>query len=30
MTQPKFKTFMEGQIAILAKVIADNHIALIK
>jgi tripartite-type tricarboxylate transporter receptor subunit TctC len=29
MTQPKFKTFMQGQIAIWAKVIADNHIALI-
>ncbi len=30
MTQPRFKTFMDGQIATWAKVIKDNHIALIK
>jgi len=30
MTQPRFKTFMDGQVATWAKVIKDNHIALIK
>jgi tripartite-type tricarboxylate transporter receptor subunit TctC len=30
MTQAKFKTFMEGQIATWAKVVKDNHIALIQ
>ncbi|HZT25113.1 MAG TPA: tripartite tricarboxylate transporter substrate binding protein [Pseudolabrys sp.] len=30
MPQPQFKTFMEGQVALWAKVIQDNHIALIK
>ncbi len=30
MTQARFKTFMDGQVATWAKVIKDNHIALIK
>lgn len=30
MTQAKFTTFMEGQVATWAKVIRDNHIALIQ
>ena len=30
MTQPRFKTFMEGQVATWAKVINDNRIPLIK
>ena len=30
MTQANFKTFMDGQVATWAKVINDNHIALIK
>jgi tripartite-type tricarboxylate transporter receptor subunit TctC len=30
MTQARFKTFMDGQVATWAKVIQDNHIALIK
>jgi tripartite-type tricarboxylate transporter receptor subunit TctC len=30
MTQAEFKTFMSGQVATWAKVIQDNHIALIK
>jgi len=30
MTQASFKTFMDGQVATWAKVIKDNHIALIK
>jgi tripartite-type tricarboxylate transporter receptor subunit TctC len=30
MTQAKFKTFIEGQIETWAKVVKDNHIALIR